>query len=74
MTFPVSARMSKLLPLFEPDLVVLSNPTIQEELELLGIDVFVAAAAVDLEEVYSQISRNWRSLETQMEHRYLSIR
>ena len=41
---------------FEPDLVVLSNPTIQEELELLGIDVFVAAAAVDLEDVYTQIS------------------
>ena len=41
---------------FEPDLVVLSNPTIQEELELLGIDVFVAAAVVDLEDVYTQIS------------------
>ena len=44
------------IALFEPDLVVLSNPTIQEELELLGIDVFVASAAVDLDEVYSQIA------------------
>ena len=41
---------------FQPDLVLLSNPTIQEELELLGINVFVASSAVDLDEVYSQIA------------------
>ena len=41
---------------FEPDLVVLSDSGIQEELELLGIDVYVASAAVDLDGVYSQIS------------------
>ena len=40
---------------FGPDLVVLSDSGVQEELELLGIDVFVAAAAVDLEDVYTQI-------------------
>ena len=41
---------------FEPDLVVLSDSGIQEELELLGIDVYVASAATDLDGVYNQIS------------------
>lgn len=41
---------------FEPDLVVLSDSGIQEELELLGIEVYVASAATDLDGVYSQIN------------------
>ncbi|MEC9114454.1 MAG: ABC transporter substrate-binding protein [Actinomycetota bacterium] len=41
---------------FEPDLVLLSDSGIQEELELLGIDVYVASAATDLDGVYSQIN------------------
>jgi len=40
---------------FEPDLVILSDTGVQEELELLGIQVYVAAAAVELEDVYSQL-------------------
>ena len=40
---------------FEPDLVILSDTGVQEELELLGIRVYVAAAAVELEDVYSQL-------------------
>jgi len=40
---------------FEPDLVVLSDSGVQEELELLGIEVFVAPAAVDLDDVYTQM-------------------
>jgi len=40
---------------FQPDLVILSDAGIQEELELLGIQVRVAPAAVDLEDVYDQM-------------------
>tara|TARA_B100000902_G_C27262623_1_gene891675 strand:+ start:661 stop:1716 length:1056 start_codon:yes stop_codon:yes gene_type:complete len=40
---------------FEPDLVILSDTGVQEELELLGIQVYIAAAAVELEDVYSQL-------------------
>ena len=40
---------------FEPDLVILSDTGVQEELELLGIRVYVAAAAVELDDVYSQL-------------------
>tara|TARA_B100000676_G_scaffold65819_1_gene65609 strand:- start:112 stop:846 length:735 start_codon:yes stop_codon:yes gene_type:complete len=40
---------------FQPDLVILSDAGIQEELELLGIQVRVAPAAVDLEDVYEQM-------------------
>ena len=39
----------------EPDLVVLSDNGIQEELELLGINVYIAEAAVELEDVYEQM-------------------
>ena len=39
----------------EPDLVVLSDSGIQEELELLGIQVLVAEAATELEDVYDQM-------------------
>ena len=41
---------------FEPDLVVLSDSGIQEDLDLLGIEVYVASAATDLDGVYSQIN------------------
>jgi iron complex transport system substrate-binding protein len=40
----------------EPDLVVMSDAGIAEELEALGIDVYVAPAAQDLEQVYAQIA------------------
>ena len=40
---------------YQPDLVILSDSGIQEELELLGIEVFVAPAATDLEDVYRQM-------------------
>ena len=40
---------------FEPDLVVLSDSGVQEELQLLGIEVFVAPAALDLDDVYEQM-------------------
>ncbi len=40
---------------YEPDLVILSDNGIQQELELLGIDVFVASAAVELEDVWVQM-------------------
>lgn len=40
---------------FEPDLVILSDSGIQQELELLGVEVYVAAAAVVLEDVYDQM-------------------
>jgi iron complex transport system substrate-binding protein len=39
----------------QPDLVVLSDGGIQEELELLGISVYVADAAMALEDVYDQM-------------------
>ena len=39
----------------EPDLVILSDSGIREELGLLGIDVYVADAAVELEDVYDQM-------------------
>jgi len=40
---------------FEPDLVILSDNGIQQELELLGIDVYVASAAIELEDVWVQM-------------------
>ncbi|MEO2123128.1 MAG: ABC transporter substrate-binding protein [bacterium] len=40
---------------FEPDLVILSDSGIQQELELLGVEVYVAAAAVVLEDVFAQM-------------------
>ena len=40
---------------FEPDLVVLEDSGIREELESLGINVYVAEAAVDLDDVYNQM-------------------
>jgi len=40
---------------FEPDLVILSDSGIQQELELLGVEVYVAAAAVVLEDVFDQM-------------------
>ena len=40
---------------FEPDLVILSDNGIQQELELLGIDVYVASAAIELEDVWAQM-------------------
>ncbi len=40
---------------FQPDLVILSDSGVQEELELLGIPVYVATAAVVLEDVYDQM-------------------
>ncbi len=39
----------------EPDLVILSDSGIQQELELLGVKVYVAAAAIELEDVYAQM-------------------
>ena len=39
----------------QPDLVILSDTGIQEELELLGIKVYVAEAATELEDVYDQM-------------------
>lgn len=40
---------------FEPDLVILSDSGIQQELELIGVEVYVAAAAVVLEDVFDQM-------------------
>jgi len=40
---------------FEPDLVILSDNGIRQELELLGIDVYVASAAIELEDVWVQM-------------------
>ena len=40
---------------FQPDLVILSDSGIQQELESLGIKVYVAAAAAELEDVYAQM-------------------
>ncbi|HJM20685.1 MAG TPA: ABC transporter substrate-binding protein [Acidimicrobiales bacterium] len=39
----------------EPDLVILSDSGIQQELESLGIKVYVAAAAAELGDVYAQM-------------------
>ncbi|MFT7647343.1 MAG: iron complex transport system substrate-binding protein [Candidatus Poriferisodalaceae bacterium] len=41
---------------YEPDLVVLSGPAGQEELESLGIPVLVQGAAVVFDDVYAQIA------------------
>jgi|JI10StandDraft_1071094.scaffolds.fasta_scaffold96284_4 iron complex transport system substrate-binding protein len=41
----------------EPDLVIMQDDTIQEQLESLGIDVWVGLAAVTFDDVYSQIEQ-----------------
>lgn len=41
----------------EPDLVIMQDPTIQEQLESLGIAVWVGLAAVSFDDVYSQIEQ-----------------
>ena len=41
----------------KPDLVVLSDPTIKDQLEKLGIKVWVGAAPADLNGVYDQINQ-----------------
>jgi iron complex transport system substrate-binding protein len=41
----------------EPDLVVMQDPTIKEQLELLGITVWIGPAAVTFDDVYSQIEQ-----------------
>ncbi|MGY9074033.1 MAG: ABC transporter substrate-binding protein [Acidimicrobiales bacterium] len=44
------------IAVYEPDLVVLSGPAGQEELEALGIPVLVQSAAVVIDDVYAQIA------------------
>ena len=41
----------------EPDLVIMQDPTIQEQLESLGIAVWIGPAAVSFDDVYSQIEQ-----------------
>ena len=41
----------------DPDLVIMQDPTVQEQLESLGITVWIGAAATDFDDVYSQIEQ-----------------
>jgi iron complex transport system substrate-binding protein len=41
----------------EPDLVIMQDPTIQEQLEGLGIPVWIGPAATSFDDVYSQIEQ-----------------
>ncbi len=41
----------------EPDLVIMQDPTIQEQLEALGIPVWIGSAATSFDDVYTQIEQ-----------------
>ena len=41
----------------EPDLVIMQNSTVQEQLEALGIEVWVGLAAATFDDVYTQIEQ-----------------
>jgi iron complex transport system substrate-binding protein len=41
----------------QPDLVIMQDPTVQEQLEALGITVWIGAAATSFDDVYSQIEQ-----------------
>jgi iron complex transport system substrate-binding protein len=41
----------------EPDLVIMQNSTVQEQLEALGIEVWVGLAATTFDDVYTQIEQ-----------------
>jgi iron complex transport system substrate-binding protein len=41
----------------QPDLVIMQDPTVQEQLEALGIRVWIGAAATSFDDVYSQIEQ-----------------
>lgn len=41
----------------QPDLVIMQDPTIQEQLEALGITVWIGSAAASFDDVYTQIEQ-----------------
>lgn len=41
----------------QPDLVIMQDPTVQEQLEALGITVFIGAAPATFDDVYAQIEQ-----------------
>lgn len=41
----------------QPDLVIMQDPTVKDQLEALGIDVYIGSAATTFDDVYTQIEQ-----------------